>query len=284
MAAAATGCATLDRVPRPSAPVPVRESVATVVLHQSSLELQLAAPIGPPRHRALVLFASGDGGWFGTAVGMFRAIADEGYAVVGFSARAFLRVERRPHAVLDPEQLASDYTAILAATRAHLDLPDDTPVVLSGWSRGGALAVLAAVAKGRPAATAGVMALGLAEGEDLRIDGTGDGSDDDAPSGRLVWPFLPYTLLRHGPTLPSVVIQATGDNYLPAARARVAFGPDRPLRRFIEVAGRNHRFGGAEAALVAALGEALTWILPTASTDALPAATGSGARSGDARW
>lgn len=273
MATVTTTCATLDRVPRPVAPVPTRETVVTIPLHRSTLDLHIAIPVGPEPCRALVLFASGDGGWFGTAVGMFRALAAEGYCAVGFSARAFLRVERTPHEPLNPEQLGDDYRVILAVPRARLSLPAETPVVLSGWSRGGALAVLAAAANSRPPTTAGVLALGLAEGEDLKIDGPNDESDDGRTVGHTAWPFLPYALLRQGVTVPGVVIQATGDDYLPAPLARVAFGPDQPRRRFIEVAGRNHRFAGGEAAMVGAMGDALRWMLATASRGAPMAAS-----------
>lgn len=277
MVTATPACATLDHVPLPVDPVGTRETVTKLPLHRSVLELHVASPTGPAPCRALVLFASGDGGWFGTAVGMFRALAAEGYCTVGFSARAFLRVERMPQKQLDPEQLGDDYRAILAVPRTRLSLPADTPVVLSGWSRGGALAVLAAAANSRPPTTAGVLALGLAEGEDLKIDGPNDESDDGMTAGHAAWPFLPYALLRHGVTVPGVVIQASGDDYLPASVARLAFGPDQPGRRFIEVASSNHRFAGGEAALVGAMGDALRWILATAARGA-PMAASAGQR------
>jgi len=58
----------------------------------------------------------------------------------------------------------------------------------------------------------------------------------------------------------SVVIQASGDHYLPAAQARALFGPDSPTRRFLTIDARNHRFNGGESAFSAALVEAVAWV------------------------
>jgi len=141
-----------------------------------------------------------------------------------------------------------------------LGLPSTVHVVLAGWSRGAAFSVLVG---GEPAfrdELAGVIAIGLADGEDLTIDGDGDDSDDGAatPGGRT-WPFDTYQRVTHL-TRPCAVIQATHDNYFPAADARRRFGPDTPVRRFFEVEARNHRFSGGKAAFDEAVREALQWI------------------------
>ena len=80
----------------PSAPPPepsarARQFSTSVVLHGKPLELHLTAPSTPVAPQAIVLYASGDGGWFGTAVDMFKQIGDAGYFAVGFSSRAFLK-------------------------------------------------------------------------------------------------------------------------------------------------------------------------------------------------
>jgi hypothetical protein len=61
-------------------------------------------------------------------------------------------------------------------------------------------------------------------------------------------------------TLRCAVIQATRDAYLPAASARVLFGPDTPQHRFYVVDARNHRFSGGKDAFTSALLDALAWI------------------------
>src|SRR5215203_2201537 len=138
------GCATVTRMPAPSAAVATRESTTRVSLHGKPLVLHLAAPAvrGAAPPAALVLYASGDGGWFGTAVQMFRVLAAAGQPAVGLSSRAFLKIERPGRARLSPEQLSLDYAVILDRARQALDLSPDTPAILTGWSRGAAFAVL----------------------------------------------------------------------------------------------------------------------------------------------
>jgi type IV secretory pathway VirJ component len=268
------GCATVTRLPAPPASVPTHESTTSVSLHGKPLVLHLAAPAarGPEPPAALVLYASGDGGWFGTAVQMFRSLAAAGQPAVGLSSRAFLKIERPGRARLSPEQLRLDYAVILDRARQALDLPAQTPAILTGWSRGAAFAVLAAAEAHGPTAPAGVVAIGLADGEDLAIDGPADETDDGArptvpariaarSPTQVTASFAPYETLARGVDAPTAVVQSTGDGYLPAQEARALFGADGPARRFFEVPGRNHRFDGASRELVAALSQALQWIV-----------------------
>ena len=83
------------------------ERAMQVRLHGKPLTLHLAQPNVAVDPRVLVLYASGDGGWFGTAVDMFHEIVRAGYATVGFSSRAFLHIERPRGGTLDPRQLAA---------------------------------------------------------------------------------------------------------------------------------------------------------------------------------
>ena len=244
--------------------LPVRESRSSVMLHGKPLELHLSATTGRAPADALILYASGDGGWFGAAVDMFRQIAVAGYSTVGFSSRAFLKLDRPNGRLVDPQQLASEYEQILVGSRGALHLGPDTPVILTGWSRGAAFAVLAASERGAPRPLQGVVAIGLSDGEDLEVNGPGDGTDDDAPTqGPGHWPFLPYErIARLGP-VRCAVIQASGDSYLPASRARDLFGPDTPVRRFYAVDAKNHRFSGGKDAFDRALLDAIHWMAST---------------------
>jgi hypothetical protein len=94
-------------------------------------------------------------------------------------------------------------------------------------------------------------------------------SDEGDDDGRRVFDkghpaFDTYRLIRSSP-LRAVVIQATGDQYLPSAEARRLFGDDSPARRFFEVDARNHRFSGATAQFDRTLDLALAWIVSPAS-------------------
>ena len=252
---ASTACAPVIRVPAPAAPP--RETSTTIRLHGKPLELHLSAPATPTGTppAALILYASGDGGWFGTAVGMFHALAAEGQPVVGISAKAFLKIERPGGGRLSPEQLRLDYAVILDRARQTLGLPAETPAILTGWSRGASFAVLAAARAHDPTAPAGIVAIGLADAENLAIEGPEDETDDEAPRSPTPMlaaaparrPFAPYTTLAHDVDAPAAVIQSARDGYLPAQKARALFGGDGPTRRFFEVPGRNHRFDGASA-------------------------------------
>ena len=145
---------------------------------------------------------------------------------MGLSSRAFLKIERPGRVRLSPEQLRLDYAVILDRARRALELPPETPAILTGWSRGAAFAVLAAAESHGAASPAGVVAIGLDDGEDLAIDGPEDETDDDrrsttaapSPAPAAGAPFAPYDTLAHDVEAPAAVIQSTGDGYLPRPR------------------------------------------------------------------
>lgn len=254
--AASAGCAL--RPPPARAPSRRQAFTSTVSLHGHGLALHLSAPPAAVTTPVVVMYASGDGGWFGAAPDMFRRIAAAGYFAVGFSSRAFLRIDRPRGAAINPPELAAEYAAILAEGRRALGLPGATPVILTGWSRGAAFAVLAGAEPALQPQLLGVLAIGLAKDEDLAVNAAGD--DDDAPPASGGARFDTYARLARLGRLRCAVVQATHDHYLPAAQAREHFGPDGDLRRFYAVNASNHRFSGGKEALGAAIADALAWI------------------------
>ena len=232
------------------------------MLHGKPLELHFSAPQGPAASDVLVLYASGDGGWFGAAVDMFHRVGRAGYYTVGFSARAFLKIDRPKGNVVSPGQILQEYQQILAQARAAMHMAPDTPAILTGWSRGAAFAVLAGSERGAAPNLGGVIAIGLSDGEDLEINGPADETDDSTATQRLrEWPFEPYSRIAQLGATPCAVIQASGDNYLAASRARDLFGPDTPTRRFYAIEARNHRFSGGKAAVDQAFLDAIEWMI-----------------------
>ena len=230
----------------------------------------MSAPGSDPVTKPLVLYASGDGGWFGAAVDMFRSIAGAGYPTVGISSRSFLRLERLRQAAVDQvplseTSLAADYGTILDDARSDLRLQPDTPVILTGWSRGAAFAVIAAPRLTKSTFVDGVVAIGLDEGENLELedgdndDDSGQGPHADANEPRH-WPFETYPLLRALEPMRVAVIQSTHDGYLPAARARELLGPDTTSRRLIAIDAKNHRFSGGKETFQTALVDMLNWV------------------------
>ena len=245
----------------------LRESSTQVTMHDRALTLHLASPRTPgPASTPLVLYASGDGGWFGAAVGMFRTIAGSGLPTVGFSTKAFMHIERRWSRPLSVARVAEGYQRIIDAGRAALGLPPDAPVVLTGWSRGASLSVLVASSREVDPRVIGLVAIGLAADERLDVEGDSDddagspAASDDPLSARSI---AMYPLLSRIPLRRLVVIQSSGDGYLPAARARELFGLDSATKRLVAVDARNHRFSGGEASFAAALAEAVAWVSST---------------------
>jgi hypothetical protein len=238
-----------------------RAFTASLRLERASIDLHLSSPVAPvaPAAPVLVLYASGDGGWFGAAVDMFKQVSQAGYYGVGISARSFMKLDRA-HA-LDVQSLAANYAQVLDAARKALALPPSTQWVLTGWSRGAAFAVLAAAQPNLRSQVRGVVAIGLSEGEDFKVGETEDDEttpDDTSPAGG--WPFDTYRSLKALEPLRSIVIQATHDGYLPAAHARDLFGPDTPARRLVAIDAKNHRFSGGKEAFDAAFRDALAWV------------------------
>jgi Bacterial virulence protein (VirJ) len=256
---ATAGCAVVSTTLHPAPPRDFRRFSTVVMLHGTSMTLHLALP-STPVSETVVVYATGDGGWFGAAVDMFQFIAAQGYRTAGFSSRAFLRIARPPHATLDPRQLAADYAAILADARLALGVPPETRVILAGWSRGAAFAAIAGSEPFLLPQTRGVVAIGLGADENLKVD---EDDSDDGPgvsSSGGATPLHPYAHLDRLEPRRCAVIQAEHDDYLPAARALALFGPDTPVRRLYAVPARNHRFSGGHDAFIAALTNALSWV------------------------
>lgn len=248
----------------PSHPA-IREFTSDITLRGEKLTLHFAVPPGPlPPGTPLVLYASGDGGWFGAAVSMFRTLARSGYPVVGISSRSFMHIERKKSVPLTVAEVVAGYQQIIDAARARVAVQADAPVVLTGWSRGASLGVLVASSADVDARVIGLVAIGVAADEQLDID-----YDSDDDSGVTASPtrhdsrartIAMYPLIARIEGRRTVVIQSSHDGYLPAHRARELFGPDTPVRRLLAIEARNHRFDGGEQAFDAALAEALEWV------------------------
>jgi Bacterial virulence protein (VirJ) len=243
--------------------VDARVFQARLTLEGKPFDLHVASPSRPIAPDVLVLYASGDGGWFGSAVDMFQQIVGDGYYAVGFSSRTFLNVQRPAGEATTVDRLVDDYQRIIVQARLTLALPASTRTVLTGWSRGAAFAVLVASdVRARPDLL-GVVAIGLDEGEDLKNSAEPEAAADDGPRTviRHRSPFDTYGRIGAIAPFPCAVIQATHDNYLPAADARRLFGVDSETRRFFSVDARNHRFSGGQSQFDRSLRLALAWVV-----------------------
>ena len=236
------GCAGLAHAPRDPSSAP-RIFSTTTTLRDQPFDLHLAAPSHPRVGDVLVLYASGDAGFY----------------AVGLSTRTLLHLKQPSGQPLTVAELAEDYQVILDRASIALNLPPTHGVVLTGWSRGASLAVLVGGGRHAPPNLAGVIAIGLEADENLGVSSETDDDPDDKPLVRDPSSLDMYALISQVAPARCAVIQATGDRYLQASRARELFGPDTELRRFYEVPAKNHRFDGGAERFVAALQGALDW-------------------------
>jgi hypothetical protein len=245
----ASGCA----APRTA---PERTTGEThVTLHGHSLKLHLSNPVGSTRRAKgiLIVFATGDAGWWGKDRSMYNHVVRWGYPVVGFSAREY--VHHLGADAITPVEIARDYEAIVDTGRRALGMEPAARAVLVGKSRGAGLAVAAAVPPAIRPELAGIVAVGLTREEEYvyrvrRWSGS-----------RQRVMLAPYRDLPRLGDLPVAVIQSAGDSYVPAAEARQLFGPDSGVRELIPVAGRDHNFGGALNELYDQMERSIEWIV-----------------------
>jgi hypothetical protein len=84
----------------------------------------------------LVVFTTGDDGWLGTSGAVFEHLAAEGYTIAGFSAPEALQEIVRSGKRISTVRAAQELKDLYAQAKRHLDLPDSTPIIIVGFSRG----------------------------------------------------------------------------------------------------------------------------------------------------
>jgi fermentation-respiration switch protein FrsA (DUF1100 family) len=222
-----------------------------VRLHDHDLKLHLTAPRGDARPLLLV-YATGDAGWWGKDRAIYEQLTAWGYAVVGFSAREY--VHHLGKDALLPREVAADYDAIIRRAASSLGLSQGTRTVLIGKSRGAGLAVAAAGAQMLRPQLAGVLAVGLT-GEEEYVHRL-----RRARPRQLVM-LQTYSYLPQLGAIPVAVIQSTRDSYVPAEEARRLFGPDTASRELVAIESHDHNFGGAVDRLYDEMERSLQWLV-----------------------
>jgi fermentation-respiration switch protein FrsA (DUF1100 family) len=237
----------------PAKPPRPTTSDTTVTLHGHPLALHLSRPTSEPQGTVLLVYATGDAGWWGKDRDIFSHLKQWGYPAVGFSAREY--VHHLGQDAVRPGEIARDYAAIIRTAEEGLGLPPSTRAVLVGKSRGAGLAVAAAGRYARSPGLAGLLAVGLTREEEYvhhRVRGS--------RSGQRVM-LQTYSFLPELGTLPVAVIQSTNDGYVPAAEARQLFGPDTSWRELVAIDSLNHNFAGGLSLLYTQMEQSLAWII-----------------------
>ena len=125
------------------------------------LHLMLVRPVSPGPSPFLVVFASGDGGMMGISKAILQHLGDEGYYVVGYSSREALAQFRSSGGGLDYAAVVAAHASLTAQAKSALGLPDQTPTIVTGMSRGASLVIVAAGDRTLRAGIAGGVAIAL---------------------------------------------------------------------------------------------------------------------------
>jgi dienelactone hydrolase len=221
-----------------------------IVLNGFPVTVHLTPGAAASARLPLLIYATGDGGWRGKDVDVYRQLVGWGYPTAGFSAPEYVKHLRGDEETTTPARLARDYAALIDLAKEALALPDSARVILVGVSRGAGLSVVAAGQRALQGSLEGVLAMGLTKEEEhvrwFRRRSTTE---------LKIYDYLPSL-----GSLPLAVIQSTNDNYLPAESARTLFGVDSDHRQFHAIDARNHSFAGARSRLYDAMRESLAWM------------------------
>jgi pimeloyl-ACP methyl ester carboxylesterase len=227
---------------------------------KATLHASYVTPAGPPSHAGVMLaFFTGDAGWLGTSGLLFEHLAAHGYTLVGFNSREILKPIKQSGERISMARSAETMRAAFDEARRKLGLPETTPLIVVGFSRGASAAALTAVHSRLRDHLAGAVAIALTrESDHLRAPKASERPPgievDDKERIQL------YPALVAAASVPVAVIQSTNDKYVSAAESRRLLGPDTPTRRLYEVEARNHGFSGGEETLLHDLDDALDWI------------------------
>lgn len=189
----------------------------------------------PASARAVVLFASGDGGWELGVVDMARALSGLGALVAGFDTVHYLKgVESGAESCAYP---AGDLEQLAQFVEKEAGLPRYLPPILAGYSSGATL-VYAAAAQAPAATFRGAISLGFCPdlpGAKPFCRGSGLGSQPDPKAKRLA--FEPASRLE----TPWMVFQGEIDEVCDP-RATAAFVAGVPGGEIVALPGVGHGF------------------------------------------
>jgi hypothetical protein len=196
----------------------------------------------------------------GVSLALVRHLAEQGYYVVGFSSpEAFERVIKHAGSRPNFPETRNAFSAIVRQSKHALNLPDSTPVVVSGMSRGANVVIAAAADQTLQPGVVGAVAVALTREFDaltLPKDAQLPGIVTD-DKGRI----QTYPAITRLGSIPLAIIQSTNDSYVTSSESRRLLGPDTPTRRLYEVKSRNHNFGGGQEMLMRDLDDAMRWIV-----------------------
>jgi dienelactone hydrolase len=232
-------------------------SVQPVHTTRRDIHATYVRPVQPRHPGYLIVFATGDDGWFGTSGALFEHLAVEGYTIAGVSAPEVLRPIASSERV-STAQAAQGLKELFARAKRDLGLPDSTPIVIVGFSRGASVVAFAAVHPELRGGVGGAVAIALTREADYLRAPEGERRPeiqvDD--QGRIQL----YPALKLLGSTRFAVIESSNDDYVPAAESRQLLGPDTPTLRLYQVVASDHGFSDARDKLMHDLDDALRWV------------------------
>jgi alpha-beta hydrolase superfamily lysophospholipase len=219
----------------------------------------LVKPAAPSGRAVLVLFASGDSGLRGLSKTILQHLADRGYYVAGFSSREVVGEFKGSRERIPYSEAVEHLKWVTREAKAKLGLPPDTPIIVTGLSRGANMVILAASTNAIRDQIAGAIAIALTKEMDyLSLPK----SAMNLPGVKLDEEQRPQNLAaisRIG-SIPLAIINSTTDHYVSSGEWRRLIGPDTPTRHVYEVNSKGHSFGGGKSQMLRDLDIALDWI------------------------
>src|SRR5262245_22474762 len=128
----------------PSRPGTYDVRVVTAELPQISLPVTLVTPRSQHHAGLLIVFVTGDDGWFFTSRYLLQHMAESGYTIAAFDSTRVTAAAESRHAKVQPIQAANAMDMLLVQAKRELGLAAGAPTVITGFSRGATFVVFAA--------------------------------------------------------------------------------------------------------------------------------------------
>jgi fermentation-respiration switch protein FrsA (DUF1100 family) len=202
-----------------------------------------------------IIVSSGDGGWVHLAPHVAELLAEKGFFVVGFDAKAYLESFTSAASTLQPQDEPGDYRELAVyAARGSTEKP-----ILIGVSEGAGLSVLAATDPQTKPRIGGVIGLGLPDINELgwRLKDSSIYLTHAVPNEPT---FSVAGIVDKVAPIPLAVIHSSQDEYVPLADAQHILQKAAAPKKLWVVQASDHKFSGNIEEFNARLLEAIQWV------------------------
>lgn len=202
-----------------------------------------------------MIVSSGDGGWIHLGPHVATVLADHGFFVVGFDAKAYLASFTAGSSTLRTDEEPADYRTLAEYASAA----SGRKPILVGVSEGAGLSVLAASDPVTRAAVAGVVGIGLPDRNELgwRWKDSLIYLTHAVPNEPT---FSAAGLVGQVAPVPLALIHSTHDEFVSLGEAQKMLALGSEPRRMWVVRASDHRFSDSQAEFDRCLLDALGWV------------------------